>query len=241
MLLCRVWLRRWTSRSSVGTSDERACATGGGFSMPQAAPTSMGYHSCDCIEEGFNIQQTGIEGDRMSASDVSSVPIVTNQSHPSSQISACTDPESSAAPSRARRWPFRGFPATQRETRGSPALCVSGSFQGNQRVFGAPFCFSRVSLGKLASFPESESWSGAKSGAKLRKSARYPGIFQVYRGFPGIPAKYPVFCRFWPQNSLRHGSEPPQNDEFHGVSPGFPEETRGCCRETSRKHGKETR
>ena len=39
----------------------------------------------------------------MSASDVSSVPIVTNQSHPSSQISACTDPESSAAPSRARR------------------------------------------------------------------------------------------------------------------------------------------
>ena len=46
---------------------------------------------------------TGIEGDRMSASDVSSVPIVTNQSHPSSQISACTDPESSAAPSRARR------------------------------------------------------------------------------------------------------------------------------------------
>ena len=93
-------------------------------------------------------------------------------------------------------WPVRGFPATQRETRGSPALCVSGSFQGNQRVFGAPFCFSRVSLGKLASFPESESWSGAKSGAKLRKSARYPGIFQVYRGFPGIPAKYPVFCRF---------------------------------------------
>ena len=76
---------------------------GGGFSMPQAAPTSMGYHSCDCIEEGFNIQQTGIEGDRMSASDVSSVPIVTNQSHPSSKIRACPDPEPSAAPSRARR------------------------------------------------------------------------------------------------------------------------------------------
>ena len=71
--------------------------------MPQAAPTSMGYHSCDCIEEGFNIQQTGIEGDRMSASDVSSVPIVTNQSHPSSKIRACPDPEPSAAPSRARR------------------------------------------------------------------------------------------------------------------------------------------
>ena len=128
-------------------------------------------------------------------------------------------------------WPVSMFPETKKETRGSPALCVSGNFQGKQRVFGAPFW-------KLAVFPESESWSGAKSGAKLRKSARYPGIFQVYRGFPGIPAKYPVFCRFGPQNSLRHGSEPPQNDEFHGVSPGFPEETRGCCRETSRKHGK---
>ena len=33
--------------------DESARVTGGGFSMPQAAPTSMGYHSCDCIEEGF--------------------------------------------------------------------------------------------------------------------------------------------------------------------------------------------
>ena len=77
--------------------DESARATGGGFSMPQAAPTSI------CIEEGFNIQQTGIEGDRMSASDVSSVPIVTNQSHPSSKIRACPDPEPSAAPSRARR------------------------------------------------------------------------------------------------------------------------------------------
>ena len=61
---------------SLERRDERACATGGGFSMPQAAPTSMGYHSC--VEEGFNIQQTGIEGDRMSASDVSSVPIVTS-------------------------------------------------------------------------------------------------------------------------------------------------------------------
>ena len=135
-------------------------------------------------------------------------------------------------------WPVPGFPANKKENRGSPALCVSGNFQGKQRVFGAPFW-------KLASFPESESWSGAKSEAKLRKSARYPGgrrVFSRYtRGFPGIPAKYPVFCRFWPQNSLRHGSEPPQNDEFHGVSPGFPEETRGCCRETSRKHGKETR
>ena len=52
-------------------------------------------------------------------------------------------------------------PANKKENRGSPALCVSGNFQGKQRVFGAPFW-------KLASFPESESWSGAKSEAKLR-------------------------------------------------------------------------
>ena len=82
-------------------------------------------------------------------------------------------------------WAEHSFPENKKENRGSPALCVSGNFQGKQRVCGAPFCFSRVSLGKIASFPESESWSGAKSGAKLRKSARYPGIFQVYRGFPG--------------------------------------------------------
>ena len=90
-------------------------------------------------------------------------------------------------------WPAQAFPANKKENRGSPALCVSGNFQGKQRVFGAPFW-------KLASFPESESWSGAKSEAKLRKSARYPGgrrVFSRYtRGFPGIPAKYPVFCRF---------------------------------------------
>ena len=54
-------------------------------------------------------------------------------------------------------WPVSMFPETKKETRGSPALFVSGNFQGNQRVFGAPFCFSRVSLGKLASFPEPES------------------------------------------------------------------------------------
>ena len=51
MLLCRAWLGRWTSRSSVGTSglaplvEDSVCR--------QAAPTSMGYHSCDCIEEGL--------------------------------------------------------------------------------------------------------------------------------------------------------------------------------------------
>ena len=114
------------------------------------------------------------------------------------------------------------FPETKKETRGSPALFVSGNFQGNQRVFGAPFCFSRVSLGKLASFPESESWSGAKSEAKLRKSANYPGIFQVYPGFVRYTRKILGFLPILlilapkqPQTRLRAL----KNDDFHGVSP----------------------
>ena len=43
---------------------------------------------------------------------------------------------------------LRGFPAAnKKENRGSPALCVSGNFQGKQRVFGAPFWkLKRVSL-----------------------------------------------------------------------------------------------
>ena len=89
-------------------------------------------------------------------------------------------------------------------------------------MFGAPFCFSRVSLGKLASFPESESWSGAKSGAKLRKSANYPGIFQVYPGFVRYTRKILGFLPILlilapkqPQTRLRAL----KNDDFHGVSP----------------------
>ena len=52
---------------------------------------------CTGIEEGINIQQTGIEGDRMSASDVSSVPIVTNQSHPLFVDPILRGPDSKAA------------------------------------------------------------------------------------------------------------------------------------------------
>ena len=138
-------------------------------------------------------------------------------------------------------WPFRGFPATQRETRGSPALCVSGSFQGNQRVFGAPFCFSRVSLGKLASFPESESWSGAKSGAKLRKSANYPGIFQVctmkklvYPQNTGILPILLISAPKQPQTRLR-AQNLTISTQFSRENR---EEKRGCCRE--KRKGKET-
>ena len=84
-------------------------------------------------------------------------------------------------------------------------------------MFGAPFW-------KLASFPESESWSGAKSEAKLRKSARYPGgrrIFSRYtRGFPGIPQNTRYFADladFGPKPaSVRLGSEPGKFDGFPG-------------------------
>ena len=69
------------------------------------------------------------------------------------------------------------FRKTKRKTEGPQHFaCVSGNFQGKQRVFGSKF---GAPFWKLASFPESESWSGAKSEAKLRKSANYPGIFQV--------------------------------------------------------------
>ena len=70
-------------------------------------------------------------------------------------------------------WPVSMFPETKKETRGSPALFVSGNFQGNQRVFGAPFW-------QLSSFPESESSSGAKSEAKPRKPGKYPGILPIW-------------------------------------------------------------
>ena len=101
--------------------------------MPQAAPTSMGYHSCDCIEEGFNIQQTGIEGDRMSASDVSSVPIVTNQSHPLFVDPILRGPDSKAAPSRTRQAPARPC-SNAVPTRSEHGLITKGSRSGNRTV-----------------------------------------------------------------------------------------------------------
>ena len=68
------------------------------------------------------------------------------------------------------------FPEISRENRGCLVL-----HSGN----------SRLSL-----TPESESWSGAKSEAKSRKPAASRAFSRYTRVFPGIPAKYPVFCRF---------------------------------------------
>ena len=92
-------------------------------------------------------------------------------------------------------WPVPMFPETKKETRGSPALFVSGNFQGNQRVFGAPFW-------QLSSFPESESWSGAKSEAKPRKPGKYRGILPIWLILgPNqlISTEFPACCCYGPR------------------------------------------
>ena len=119
-------------------------------------------------------------------------------------------------------WPAQAFPANKKENRGSPALCVSGNFQGKQRVFGAPFW-------KLASFPESESWSGAKSEAKLRKSTKYPGGRRVNSRYARVLRKIPGILPIWPKIWLILGPNQPQTrlrgqspkfDDFHAIFPG---------------------
>ena len=117
------------------------------------------------------------------------------------------------SPTRCRiAWPAQAFPANKKENRGAPALCVSGNFQGKQRVFGAQFW-------KLASFPESESWSGAKSEAKSRKPAtsrafsRYTWFFQVY---PQNTRYFADLADFGPKPA----SDSAQSPEKLMVSPG---------------------
>ena len=104
-------------------------------------------------------------------------------------------------PTRRVGWALAGFPANKKENRGSPALCVSGNFQGKQRVFGAPFW-------KLAVFPESESWSGAKSEAKLRKSTKYPGGRRVNSMCTRVLRKIPGILPIWPKIWLILGNHP---------------------------------
>ena len=138
-------------------------------------------------------------------------------------------PQISQPRSGFRLWPAQAFPANKKENRGSPALCVSGNFQGKQRVFGAPFW-------KLAVFPESESWSGAKSEAKLRKSTKYPGGRRVISRYTRVLRKIPGILPIWPKIWLILGPNQPQtrlraqnltiSTQF---SPENREEKRGCC------------
>ena len=138
----------------------------------------------------------------------------------------------------SRDWPAYTFPENKKENRGSPALCVSGNFQGKQRVFGAPFW-------KLAVFPESESWSGAKSEAKLRKSTKYPGGRRVNSRYARVFRKIPGILPNWPKIWLILGPNQPQTRlraQNLTISTEFSrekrEEKRGCCRE--KRKGKQT-
>ena len=81
---------------------------------------------------------------------------------------------------------------------------VSGNPEGNQRVpstlrfrkfpgksegVWSSILFLSNFPRETREFPESESWSGAKSEGKLRKSANYPGISRYTRKILGV-------CRF---------------------------------------------
>ena len=98
---------------SLELRDERACTTGGGFGMPQAALTSVGYHSCTGIEEGFNNHNKGIEGDCASP-----VPIVTNQPSPLFVDPILRGPDSKAAPSRTRKAPAAATAPAPKKAKG---------------------------------------------------------------------------------------------------------------------------
>ena len=105
-------------------------------------------------------------------------------------------------------------------------------------MFGAPFW-------KLASFPESESWSGAKSEAKLRKSTKYPGGRRVISRYTRVLRKIPGILPIWPKIWLILGPNQPQTRlraQNLTISTEFSrenrEEKRGCCRE--KRKGKET-
>ena len=130
------------------------------------------------------------------------------------------------------------FSGKQKGKQRSPALCVSGNFQGKQRGFGAPFW-------KLASFPESESWSGAKSEAKLRKLTKYPGGRRVNSRYTRVLRKIPGILTIWPKIWLILGPNQPQTRlraQNLTISTEFSrekrEEKRGCCRE--KRKGKQT-
>ena len=102
-------------------------------------------------------------------------------------------------------------------------------------MFGAPFW-------KLASFPESESWSGAKSEAKLRKSTKYPGGRRVNSRYARILRKIPGILPIWSKIWLILGPNQPQTRLRAQNSTEFSrekrEEKRGCCRE--KRKGKQT-
>ena len=80
-------------------------------------------------------------------------------------------------------------------------------------------------------FPcESESWPGAKSEAKLRKSTKYPGGRRVISRYTRVLREIPGILPIWPKiwlilgpNKAKPASDSAQSqkiDDFHGVFPG---------------------
>ena len=97
---------------------------------------------------------------------------------------------------------------------------------------------------KLAVFPEpSESWSGAKSEAKLRKSTKYPGGRRVNSRYARVLRKIPGILPIWPKIWLILGPNQPQTRlraQNLTISTEFSrekrEEKRGCCREKGKEN-----
>ena len=94
-------------------------------------------------------------------------------------------------------------------------------------------------------FPESESWSGAKSEAKLRKSTKYPGGRRVNSRYARVLRKIPGILPIWPKIWLILGPNQPQTrlraknlTISTQSSRENREEKRGCCRE--KRKGKQT-
>ena len=102
---------------------------------------------------------------------------------------------------------------------------VSGNPEGNQRVpstlsfrkfpgnSDGVWCSIPAPFWQLSSFPESESWFGAKSEANPRKPANYAGIFQIYPGFSRYTCRMPRYFA----DLADFG---PKSADFNRVSPG---------------------
>ena len=110
---------------------------------------------------------------------------------PGCEVNDCT-PSAPSAPEGPQHF---AFPEISRENRGCLVL-----HSGNSRVsLSLREIFSNT---KQLCVCESESWSGAKSEAKLRKSTKYPGgrrviSIQVYTVLRKIPGILPIWPKIW--------------------------------------------
>ena len=146
---------------------------------------------------------------------------------------------------------LQGEPVSEQTSGGRPRGALgstqfSGKQKGKQRV-PSTLRFRKFpgktegvwcSILFLSSFPESESWSGAKSEAKLRKSTKYPGGRRANSRYTRVLRKIPGILPIWPKIWLILGPNQPQTRlraQNLTISTEFSrenrEEKRGCCRE----------